>query len=159
MAQFDSTGAGIFRFCTARRRVILPAAAEIARQIGKPFGASSEQVKKILGIFCLVMALVGGYRISKVLTTGEGDRPTGNSAYDAGRRTGMIAVPVVYALFGIWLITHNDVRVFSGGFIQFQDFHGGNTGSNPVSDFGLGPRTAMCLGASLLRTGQGPISV
>ncbi len=95
-------------------RVILPPAAEFARHTGKPFGALSEQVKRLLGIICLVLALVGGYRIAKVLVTGEGAaRTTGNSAYDAGHRAGMAAVPVVYALFGFWLITHSDVRVFS----------------------------------------------
>jgi hypothetical protein len=71
-------------------------------------------MKKLLGLICIVLALVGGYRIARAFSTGEGaPRPTGNAAYDAGRRAGMVAVPVVFSLLGLWLIMHGEVRVFA----------------------------------------------
>jgi hypothetical protein len=67
-------------------------------------------MKKIIGIVLVVWAVLSGVNVANKLSQASG---TGNSAYDSGKKTGMIAAPIVLGGVGLWLLFASSVARFS----------------------------------------------
>src|SRR5512138_2725083 len=64
-------------------------------------------MRQVFGILCLLLAALGVFNLVRQLAAGPSSPPPAHvrnrEAYEAGRKVGIVAVPVVFGALGLWL--------------------------------------------------------
>jgi hypothetical protein len=59
-------------------------------------------MRRIIGLALLVLAIIGTVNVVRKFSQGDTAQPTGNSAYDSGKKAGKYTAPVVLLVIGIF---------------------------------------------------------